>query len=93
MSSGGSLPPDDHHVWNPGGFSHMMPGNNYILNELFFILWVPHSDKSFQTVPQVFDMIKVRTVSRPKQLNDFRTVPVFELLYYVARSRILLKNK
>ncbi|GFX42587.1 hypothetical protein TNCV_261221 [Trichonephila clavipes] len=38
---------------------------------------VPHSDKSFQTVPQVFDSIEVRSVSWPvQQLNDHRTIPV-----------------
>ncbi|GFV59854.1 RNase H domain-containing protein [Trichonephila clavipes] len=34
-------------------------------NEFLFISWVPHSDKSFQTVLQVADRIDVKTVSRP----------------------------
>ncbi|GFV99065.1 28S ribosomal protein S24, mitochondrial [Trichonephila clavipes] len=55
---------------------------------------IPHSDKSFQTMPQVFDRIGIRTLSCPgQQLNDLRMIPVIRLLYCGARSGILLKNK
>ncbi|GFU73528.1 hypothetical protein TNCV_989641 [Trichonephila clavipes] len=48
-------------------------------------LKVLHSDKSLQTVPQVFDKIEVSTVSRPGYLlNHLRMMLVFRFLCCVT---------
>ncbi|GFX55888.1 hypothetical protein TNCV_1427501 [Trichonephila clavipes] len=59
-----------------------------------FISSVPDSDMSFQMVQQVFERIELRTVFwSGQQLNGLRMIPVFRLLCYVARNKILPKNK
>ncbi|GFX80364.1 RNA-directed DNA polymerase from mobile element jockey [Trichonephila clavipes] len=50
----------------------------------------PHSDKSFQTVPQVFDRFEVRTISWPgQQPNYFRTTPVFPGVVCASLSEVV----